>query len=297
MSTPSKEPESVSIDEALEAKAADASENQDSKSESTTPPESKENGEDKAEDKPASQGEIVQTTPQPPRDYEVTQTSVMNPVEFKQQKLLAANIIASKAAPSSYSNSEQVLMGILAGREMGMQPIESLQSLYIVNGSLNLWGKAVPKQIRRHGWKFKFSDESQDSVTCTMWKGENFKEPGDTDEQYTETYTFKEAQDSGYTTDNSGKLKFGWKPGINRKKKLRYGVLALILHTYIPEVLGTAAGIAEVSEDMSFDSAAPSSKDKISAALAANTESVIDDSQAPKPAQTGADNGVEPKAN
>ena len=44
-------------------------------------------------------------------------------------------------------------------------------------------------------------------------------------------------------------MKLGWKEGANRKRKLRYAVLSQILHTYLPEVLGSVAGIGDYSED------------------------------------------------
>jgi hypothetical protein len=68
-------------------------------------------------------------------------------------------------------------------------------------------------------------------------------------EVYEETMTLKMAQDSGYTGTNDGGSKVGWKPGINRKLKLRYGALSIIIKSYIPEILGPASDIAEVAED------------------------------------------------
>jgi hypothetical protein len=36
---------------------------------------------------------------------------------------------------------------------------------------------------------------------------------------------------------------------MNRKLKLRYGVLNMIAKTYLPEVLGSVRGIVEIEED------------------------------------------------
>ena len=54
---------------------------------------------------------------------------------------------------------------------------------------------------------------------------------------------------SGFTKDKYGNIKLGWKEGANRKRKLRYGVLSQIIHTYLPEVLGSVTGIGDYSED------------------------------------------------
>lgn len=176
-------------------------------------------------------------------------TKVMNPVEYAQTKTLAKDLLASRSLPTSYTNQEQVMMAITAGRESGMSPTEAIRSYYFVNGSLNIYGSATPAALRRNGWRIQYLDETQDSCTAEITNvitGEVIKD----------TFTYREAELSGFTTAN-GKLKFGWKLGANRKRKLRYGVLSMIIHTYIPEVLGGAAGIGEYSEDYMSGSREP----------------------------------------
>lgn len=168
------------------------------------------------------------------------ETSILNPQVYVQMKALANDFLASKAIPKCWETAAQVLVGIQAGYEMGMKPMESVNSLYVVNGAVNVWGKATVRRLREHGWTIQFKNETQEACTAIVKKGR---------ERYEETYTFSEAEESGYTNDSYGKLKIGWKAGINRKLKLRYGVLALIIKTYIPEVLGAAVGIVEVDED------------------------------------------------
>lgn len=167
-------------------------------------------------------------------------TTFLDPNLYTQMKALANDFIQSNAIPSVWQTASQVLVGLQTGVEMGMKPMEAMNSLYPVNGAINVWGKATTRRLKEHGWSIQYSEESQESCTATVKKGE---------EEYKETFTFEEAQQSGYTTDNRGQLKIGWKLGMNRRKKLRYGVLSLIIATYIPEVLGSAMGIVEVSED------------------------------------------------
>lgn len=189
-------------------------------------------------------------------------TTVMNPVEYEQMKILARDFIESDSVPGCFSNASQVLMALQSGKEMGMTPVESLQSLYIVNGALNIWGKAVPRRLRIHGYMMNYSDESPETCTVTVTNK-------DGSELYQETLTFGEAQSSGYTTDSSGRLKIGWKLGVNRKLKLRYGVLAILIKTYIPEVLGSVDSVVEVAQDFDPDEQPkPDNKSIISGALA-----------------------------
>ena len=169
-------------------------------------------------------------------------TDVMDPVAYAQSRTLAKDLMATRSLPTSYQNQEQVMMAITAGREAGMSPTEAIRSYYFVNGSLNIYGAATPAALRRNGWRIKYKDETTESCTAIVT---NVK----TGEVIEDTFTYQEAKDSGFVLDRGGRLKFGWKTGANRKRKLRYGVLSMIIHTYIPEVLGGAAGIGEYSQD------------------------------------------------
>lgn len=168
-------------------------------------------------------------------------TSVMNPVEYSQMKKMADEFWQSGALNDSFQNVQQVIMALSAGREMGMGFIESINGLYFVKGKLNIYGKAIPSALRRHGWRIKY-EETKDSCTATVTNV-------NTGEEITDTFTFEEARQSGFVNDGYGKVKLGWREGSNRKRKLRYGVLSLIIHTYLPEVIGAASGIAEYSKD------------------------------------------------
>lgn len=172
------------------------------------------------------------------------QTTFMNPNVWTQILSMSKVFFQSRAIPSYIKNEQQLVMVFQAGIEMGMAPMESLHSLYPVNGSFNIWGKAVTRRLRVHGWRIQYRNESPESCTAVVSKN---------GEEIEDTFTFKMAQDSGYTThtkDGQTLLKFGWKLGANRKLKLRYGVLNMIIKSYIPEVLGSAAGIQEIDGEV-----------------------------------------------
>lgn len=165
-------------------------------------------------------------------------TNVMDPVEYAQVKKIAKDFWESGAISKSFQNETQVVMAMVSGREMGMTFSEAMSDLYFVGGKLNVYGKGTPSALRRNNWRIKYSDETPEECTATVT---NVK----TGEEITDTFSFEEAKASGFANEN----KAGWLPGANRRRKLRYGVLSLIIHTYIPEVLGGASGIGEYSED------------------------------------------------
>ncbi len=206
-------------------------------------------------------------------------TNVLNPVEYKQMKNVAKDAIASGAVPTVFKNVDQVLMALVAGREMGMKPLESLKSLYIVNGTLKIWGAAVPRRLREHGWKIEYLEEDDEHCKARISKG---------DEVIEDEATFSDAEKSGYTHAN-GSLKAGWKEGTNRKLKLRYGVLLIMIQTYVPEVLGSIDGIVEYSQDFGADNASKDNKARAEAAVAKRRKPVIDAKG--KPVEGGDDDG------
>ena len=169
------------------------------------------------------------------------ETGVMDPVAYEQMKVIARDMLASKSLPSTFTNAAQIQMALMAGREMGMTTMESLNDLYFVGGKLQIYGKATPAALRRAGWRIKF-DDAEDACTATIT---NVK----TGEEITDTFTLQDAELSGFVKDKYGNIKVGWQPGANRKRKLRYAVLSQIIHTYVPEVLGSVAGIGEYSDD------------------------------------------------
>jgi hypothetical protein len=189
------------------------------------------------------------------KEVHLRTTNVLNPIEFKQMEVLAGKLMESKSVPSCYENASQILMALQAGFEMGLKPVESMQSFYIVNGALNLWGKAVPRRLREHGYTIAYENEELNTTTVIVANKKY-------DEMYTETFTFKEAEDSGWTKNRDGSLKVGWRLGINRKLKLRYGALSTLIKTYLPDVLGSVTDIVEVATDFEIDNDQPA---KISA--------------------------------
>ncbi len=176
------------------------------------------------------------------QEARTTPTDIFNPVAWQQMKGMATAFAASGALPRDMNANKLVLL-IQAGYEMGMKPVEAIKSFYFVNGILTIFGAATIRRLREHGWRIKYveSDEKGGSCTATVTK----RHSADDIEEYTDTFTYEDAEKSGWTKGT----KPGWLLGANRKNKLRYGVISKIIKTYIPEVLGSAVDISEVAED------------------------------------------------
>lgn len=130
----------------------------------------------------------------------------------------AQHMHKSGCFPGAVKNAEQALMLIQAGFEMGMPPMESINSLAVINGKMTLYGMAVSKMLRKAGWKIEFKDESDTAVTAVITKD---------DETYEYTSTAQEL----------AKLK-SRAASFAMKDKLKWHALGRLLRFNVPEVTG-----------------------------------------------------------
>lgn len=66
--------------------------------------------------------------------------------------------------PRGISGAPQVMLIICGGAEVGFGPFQSLQSFYLVNNRLALWGDAIPALLWSNGFKLKEWFENSDAA-------------------------------------------------------------------------------------------------------------------------------------
>lgn len=94
----------------------------------------------------------------------------MQMAKLKYDLALAENFVRSGALP--VNNAQQAYVVIKAGEEVGMSPMESIQSIYIVNGQLSFYGKNLAGRLTKLGYKIDFTNETKDGVTVTISKND-----------------------------------------------------------------------------------------------------------------------------
>lgn len=60
-------------------------------------------------------------------------------------------VIASGLAPKSFDTPAKVAIAIQRGAEIGLSPMQSLDSFYVTNGKVTIWGDAIPALVRASG--------------------------------------------------------------------------------------------------------------------------------------------------
>lgn len=77
---------------------------------------------------------------------------------------LAKAFFRSGTFNQTIASAEQALTVLIAGNEAGLQPIESMNSFYMVKGSLVMYGSALSKVISRAGIDIKFLERSKTKI-------------------------------------------------------------------------------------------------------------------------------------
>ena len=65
------------------------------------------------------------------------------------------------------ASQAQAVVKILAGRELGLAPLESMTNIYIVNGKVALQAKVISSLIKKNG-KYDYKVEKLDETECTI---------------------------------------------------------------------------------------------------------------------------------
>lgn len=76
---------------------------------------------------------------------------------------MANQFIKSGAFPGK--TPEQAYVIIKAGEVLGLQPMQALGQLYVVNGNIGFWGAGLVAQLAKHGVKLSYENETENGVT------------------------------------------------------------------------------------------------------------------------------------
>lgn len=77
------------------------------------------------------------------------------PTSIEEVVRLAKGIEAASLAPKGLDTWPKIMAVIMGGAELGLPPMQSLQSFALINNRLAIWGDAIPALLRSHKFKIK----------------------------------------------------------------------------------------------------------------------------------------------
>lgn len=98
----------------------------------------------------------------------------LQPGSLDEAMHLAGMLSGSQMVPKCYQNKPQdTLVAMMMGSELGLNPIQSLQNIAVINGKPAIYGDALLALVQNNG-KFGGHEESFDDSTmtaiCTVWR-------------------------------------------------------------------------------------------------------------------------------
>lgn len=95
--------------------------------------------------------------------------------EVQNIQTLAKVFYQAGALPKSLDSVPKMVMAIEAGREAGISPIQALNSFYIVNGRVTMFGETAIEQVLRYGHTVEWGKCDDDEANVTITRGDNKK--------------------------------------------------------------------------------------------------------------------------
>jgi hypothetical protein len=112
---------------------------------------------------------------------------------------MAQALAQSGLMPDGLRNKpNDVLVTVLYGREIGLAPMQAIQTIHVIKGKPFISGQLWLSLVRRAGHRAEVSGDAK-TATCTITRG-------DTDESHTETFTIEQAKTAkllGSSTDSN----------------------------------------------------------------------------------------------
>ena len=96
-----------------------------------------------------------------------TQSSGLTPQTMDEVYILAGKISLSQLAPKDYKNKpDDTAIAMLMGLELGLNPMQAIQNIAVINGRPSIWGDALLALVQNHP-SFQSIVETFDDNTMT----------------------------------------------------------------------------------------------------------------------------------
>lgn len=100
----------------------------------------------------------------------VQNTGFLTPTNLQEAMKIADLLANSQIVPKDYQkNPGNILVAMQWGAEIGLQPLQAMQNIAVINGRPSLWGDAVLALVRSSGLLEQFEEtQTEDEATCIV---------------------------------------------------------------------------------------------------------------------------------
>lgn len=98
----------------------------------------------------------------------------LKPQNMQEAMQFASMLANSSMIPKNFQGKDgDTLVAMMMGSELGLNPIQALQNIAVINGRPSLWGDAMIALVQNHpkfgGIKESFDDATM-TATCVIWR-------------------------------------------------------------------------------------------------------------------------------
>lgn len=113
----------------------------------------------------------TQLEPSPPPT--LPRVGILTPGNLEEALAFAAHLAKSELVPKDYRDKPaNVLVAIQWGFELGIQPMQSLSSIAVINGRASIWGDLGKAMLLARGYRIQIDDfpviKAKGQATCTI---------------------------------------------------------------------------------------------------------------------------------
>jgi hypothetical protein len=170
--------------------------------------------------------DLATTRPTPAANY-------FNPQHWNVMKVMAETFHKSGALPAHINNAPKLMMILQTGVELGLKPMQAINSLYIVNGRIAMSAQAMLGKLLQSGVKL---DWKTDSPTACEVEFSGLERP-----TYTGKFTIEEAQKAGLVKPGSP-----WQ--TYPAAMLRARAVSIGARVFCPDIISGSYTLDEVAE-------------------------------------------------
>lgn len=168
-------------------------------------------------------------------------TNFLTPTSLQEAMQIADILASSDIVPKDYQRKPgNILVAMQWGAEIGLQPLQAMQNIAVINGRPSIWGDAMLALVRGSGLlefiREELSDDEKEAICTVKRKGE---------EATISKFSMEDAKRAGLSTKQGP-----WSQYPKRMMKLRARSYAL--RDVFPDVLKGMA-IAEEEQDKEID--------------------------------------------